>query len=173
MSISAFKAQFDGGVRATSYEVTINFPAAVVAGTAARKATYLAKGAQLPDDTVNLIDIYFQGRQVKVAGDRTFTDLTITFYLDKEFALRDAFERWMGLLNGHNSNLGIANPNLYKADIFVTVKDRDGRSLKTYHYVGCIPNNIATIDLGYDQTDTIIEFPISFGYDYWETETTK
>ena len=153
--------------------MTINVPAAVVAGTAARKATYLAKGAQLPDDTISTIDVFFQGRQVKVAGDRTFSDMTIEFYLDKGFELRDAFERWMMLMNGHNSNLGVANPNLYKADIFVTVKDRDGRSLKTYRYVGCIPNNIAMIDLGYDQTDTIVTFPVTFGYDYWETETTK
>ena len=92
------------------------FPGAV-GGDAGRKMEYLCKGAQLPSDVVNPIDVYYMGRQIKVAGDRTFEEMTLTIINDADFSIRNAFERWMSLLNTHEGNLGVVNPNNYWASL--------------------------------------------------------
>lgn len=172
MNINEFKARFDGGYRPSLFQVNIGFPAGV-AGNEARKVQVLCKGAQIPEDTVNSIDVFYLGRTIKVAGNRTFNDITLTFYADNDFDVRTAFERWMSLMNTHESNLGVTNPNLYKGDILVTPLGRDGKPLMTYKIVGALPNSVTPIDLDFSSTDTVGEYSVNFAYDFWQTEKIK
>ena len=67
ININDFKSNFQGGARPSLFRVTHMFPGAV-GGDAGRKMEYLCKGAQLPADVVNPIDVYYMGRQIKVAA---------------------------------------------------------------------------------------------------------
>ena len=49
----------------------------------------------LPASNINVIDVPFRGRNLKIAGDRTFDVWTITVINDTDFLIRNAFERWM------------------------------------------------------------------------------
>jgi len=169
MNINDFKANFQGGARPSLFRVTQMFPGAV-GGDAGRKMEYLCKGAQLPSDVVNPIDVYYMGRQIKVAGDRTFEDITLTIINDIDFSIRNAYERWMSLLNTHEGNLGVVNPNNYWADLYITQLGRDGSALKTYKLVGAFPTNISPIDLSFDSTDQVEEFTVTLAYQYWQTD---
>lgn len=169
MNINDFKSNFQGGARPSLFRVTQIFPEGV-GGDAGRKMEYLCKGAQLPSDNVNPIDVYYMGRQVKVAGDRTFEDLTLTVINDIDFSIRSAYERWMALLNTHEGNLGVVNPNNYWGDLFVSQLSRDGSVLKTYKFVSAFPTSISSIDLAFDATDQVEEFTITMAYQYWQNE---
>ena len=133
----------------------------------------MCKGAQLPASTVPAVEVPFRGRQLKIAGDRTFEDWTVTVINDTGFEVRDAMERWMNGINGHSANTGFTNPVLYQADLIVEQLDKNGDVLKTYNFRGCFPNNIGQIDLSYESNDAIEEFEVAFSIQYWESNTTS
>lgn len=172
MNVSVFKALFSEGYRPSNFQVNIGFPIGV-AGNEARKVQVLCKGAQIPESTVNSIDVYYMGRQVKAAGNRVFNDVTLTFYADSEMDLRTAFERWMMLMNSHETNIGVTNINLYKGDIEVTALNRAGLPITKYKLIGAFPTSVTPIDLDFSTTDTIAEFSVNFALDYWQTEKIK
>lgn len=172
ININDFKSNFQGGARPSLFKVIQNFPGAV-GGDAARKMEYLCKGAQLPSDVVNPIDVFYMGRQIKVAGDRTFEEMTLTIINDIDFSIRKAFERWMALLNTHEGNLGVVNPNNYWADLVVTQLNRDGTEARSYNLISAFPTNLSPIDLSFDATDQVEEFTVTLAYQYWQTDEVK
>ena len=88
----------------------------------------------------NVIDVPFRGRQLKVAGDRTFEPWTVTIINDTDFTVRDSMERWLNGINNHSANTGLTNPTDYQADLIVEQLDRDGTTIKTYNFRGLFPS---------------------------------
>lgn len=172
LRVDDFKAKLKGGgARPNLFRVTLNFP--VYAGGSAELTSFMCKGAQLPASTINAVEVPFRGRQLKIAGDRTFEDWSVTVINDTGFEVRNAMERWMNGMNGHTANTGFTNPVLYQADLIVDQLDKDGGVLKSYNFRGAFPNNISAIDLSYDTVDTIEEFEVAFSIQYWESNTTS
>ena len=154
LRVDDFKAKLKGGgARPNLFRAIVNFPA--YAGGDAELTSFMCKGAQLPASTVPAVEVPFRGRQLKIAGDRTFEDWTVTVINDTGFEVRDAMERWMNGINGHSANTGFTNPVLYQADLIVEQLDKNGDVLKTYNFRGCFPNNIGQIDLSYESNDAI------------------
>ena len=96
----------------------------------------------------------------------------MTIINDTGFEVRDAMERWMDGIAGHSVNTGLTNPADYKADGVVEQLDKDGSVIKKYDFRGVVPNSVAAIDVAYDAA-SIEEFTCTFGYDYWESNTTS
>ena len=125
------------------------------------------KGANLPASNVTPIDVPFRGRTLKVAGDRSFETWTVTVINDTDFAIRSAFENWMNKINRVSDNTGVTDPALYTADAFVYQLDRDGSTLRAYHFYDIFPTSVAAIPLSYD-TQNIQEFTTAFQVLWWE-----
>jgi hypothetical protein len=172
LGVDDFKSKLvGGGARPNLFKATINFPA--YAGGDVEVTSFLCKGAQLPASVMNPVIVPFRGRQLKVAGDRTFEDWTVTIINDTDFAIRNAMERWMNGINAHAANTGLTNPADYQADLKVEQLDKDGTVLKTYTFRGAFPTNVAAIDLNYETVDAIEEFAVTFNVQYWESDTTS
>jgi hypothetical protein len=122
---------------------------------------------------MNVVEVPFRGRQLKIAGDRTFETWTTTIINDTDFNVRNAMERWMNGINAHSANTGLTNPVEYEADLIVEQLDKDGETIKTYQFRGCFPTNVAAIDVNYETVDTIEEFTVEFQVQYWESDTTS
>ena len=171
LGVDDFKAKLKGGgARPNLFSVTVNFPG-YAAGNV-ELTSFMCKGAQLPASTVEQLAVPFRGRELKVAGDRTFEPWTVQIINDTDFAVRDAMERWMDGINGHTTNSGLENPTEYQADLYVDQLDRNGDSLKRYHFRGCFPTNLSSIDLSYEATNAVEEFSVEFAIQYWEANTT-
>lgn len=172
LGVDDFKSKLvGGGARPNLFKVTLNFPA--YAGGDVELTSFLVKGAQLPGSTVGQVIVPFRGRQLKIAGDRTFEPWTVTIINDTDFAVRDSMERWMNGINAHSANTGLVNPVDYQADLLVEQLDRDGSVLKTYNFRGCFPTAVSPIDLNYETVDTVEEFAVEFQIQYWESNTTS
>jgi len=172
LGVDDFKAKLKGGgARPNLFKATINFPA-YAAGNV-ELTSFMCRAAQLPGSIMSEIIVPFRGRELKIAGDRTFDVWTPTIINDTDFAVRDAMERWMNGINAHSANTGINNPVDYQADLIVEQLDRDGSTLKTYNFRGCFPTNIDPIDLSYDPAAAIEEFSVTFQVQYWESNTTS
>lgn len=163
LSISTFKGQFTSGARPNLYAVTV----AELGGG----LEFLAKGTTLPTSIIGQIEVPFRGRQLKVAGNRTFADWTVTVLNDNDFAIRKAAEDWLDRINGHNSNLGPVSVAEYMRDAKVEQLDQSGAVIYTYEFKDIWPTEISEIDMAYDNNDAIEEFTITFAIgSYWQSD---
>ena len=150
-NISDFKAKLSGGgARPNQFKVTMPFPGYAQVGGEIEDLAFLCKATSLPAMAIGSFPVAFRGRQIKVAGDRTFEDLSITVYNDTSFKVRNAFERWQNGINNMTDGEGLTNPADYQVDAFVDQLDRNGTTIKSYTLRGVFPTIIAPIELSYD-----------------------
>ncbi len=168
-NIDAFKndALKLGGARANLFQITVSPPTGITTGLASNLLEFTCKGGSLPGSVVAQIDVPYRGRQMKVAGDRTFENYTITVFNEDAGGIRNAFERWMQGINEHANNVGVKDPQGYQADITIRQLDRTNTVTKTYVLSDAFPVNLGAIELSYDANDAIEEFTVEFAYQYW------
>ena len=172
-NINDFKAKLaGGGARANQFKVVMPFPGYAQVGGEIEDLAFLCRAAAIPAMTIANIDVSFRGRAVKIAGDRTIPNWTITVLNDTNFKLRNAFERWQNGINNMTDNEGLTNPVDYQVDAFVDHLDRNGNTIKSYTLRGLFPTKLQEIGLNMDAVDSIEEFTVDFGYQYFETNTT-
>jgi len=185
-TLDAFKGKMiGGGARSNLFECEIYFPDEAIPADTTKdnvsdKVRFLVKAAALPESTISNIDIPFRGRQLKIAGDRTFAPWTVTVINDTDFVIRNSFERWMNLINKHEDNAGLTDPTSYQKDLFVRQLGRSEIAgstpvsavqipvLKQYRFYGAFPTTISSIDLSYENTDAIEEFTVEFQYQWYD-----
>lgn len=168
LGVSDFLAKLKGGgARPNLFKATMNFPS--YAGGNPELSSFMIKATQLPGITQAEIVVGFRGRQMKISGDKTFENWTVTVINDTDFAIRDAVERWSAGINGHATNEGLVNPQDYQVDLTVEQLDKDGTTVKTYVLRDAFPVNVSPIDVAYDANDQIEEFTVEFAYQYWES----
>lgn len=172
LGVDDFKSKLTGGgARANMFKVTCNFPS--YAQGDVELTSFLCKGAQMPASIIAPIMVPFRGRQLQIAGDRTFEPWTITIINDVNFQVRGAFERWMNGINNHNANTGLSNPTDYQADMIVEQLNKSGDVTKKYDIRGTFPTNVSAIDLSYESENQIEEFTVELQVQYWESDTTS
>jgi hypothetical protein len=172
LGVDDFKSKLiGGGARPNLFKATITYPG--YAAGDVELSSFMCKGAQLPGSVIAQLDVPFRGRQLKIAGDRTFENWTITVLNDTGMEVRNAMERWMNGINEHVNNVGISNPTDYQADMIIEQLDKAGNSTKSYTIRGAYPVNISAIDVSYDTNDAIEEFTVELAYQYWESDTTS
>ena len=111
-NIDDFKANLiGGGARANQFRVTITPPPGIAIGLDVRRASFLVRASNLPAQTLGEIAIPFRGRQIYIAGDRTFDETwTTTFMNDTDFMIRNAMENWSNGINDLANNTGVIAP---------------------------------------------------------------
>lgn len=199
-TLEDFKARLIGGAaRPNLFEVELNFPGFATSNeqttgtdnatrTVSELSRFLIKTANLPASNVGVIEVPFRGRNLKIAGDRTFDTWSITVINDVDFKLRTAFEKWMNAINKHDDNSGLINPAQYQTDAIVkqfgrnTVESTGSNTtnvtpptggtmipvLKAYKFYGIFPTSVSAIDLSYDSADTIEEFTVDLQVQWWD-----
>ena len=171
--VDDFKAKIrGGGARPNLFKATINFPNYASSSDIVETSSFLCEAAQLPGSTMGSIIVPIRGRQLKMAGDRTFDVRTATIINDTDFKIRNAMEVWMNGMGGHSENVGLTNPTDYEADLQISQLDRTGRSIKDYVFRGAHPTDLSAIDVAYATTDDIERFTVTFQYQYWTSNTT-
>ena len=157
----------DGGAGNSLFEVTITNP---INGVADINVPFMVKAAQIPASSLGTIEVPYFGRQIKLAGNRTYAEWTPTIINDENFDIRNAMEAWSHAINSPQGNLRTAGgsaPALYKSNAQVTQYSKTGEILRVYNFVGIYPTEVSTIDLAWE-TEGIQEYTVTFQYDYWE-----
>jgi len=168
-NINEIKSQLTfGGAKASLFQVQITNP---INGIADLKVPFMVQAASIPEATLGTIEVPYFGRKVKIAGDRTFAEWTVTIINDEDFLVRNAMEQWMANINTHQGNirpLASASPNQYKAQAQITQYSKTGTPLRTYSFNGLFPTTISSIEMDWGTTDAIETFQVTFQYDYWD-----
>lgn len=166
--IQGFRARLpNGGVRPNNFTATLRFPSFVSGGASASNlAKFHCKAASLPASTFAPVPVFFQGRQINVAGEREFQPWQIMVY-NEDFSVRDALETWSHAINNIDDNSGVIQPLLYQTDITVEQTDRNGNVLKTITLKDAMPVEVAPIELDWEANNVIETFGVVFVYNYY------
>ncbi len=191
-TIDIFKSKLIGGAaRPNLFEVKLQFPSYVQGNQLDDFSSFMVKAAALPASNVNVINVPFRGRELKIAGDRSFDIWTISVINDVSFNLRNAFEQWMNGINKHDSAMGYINPTQYQTDAYVLQLGRNDIQstrqakagtinqdipkgndkvpvLKKYKFNGVFPTNVSAIEVSYDAADQIEEFTVDLQVQWWD-----
>lgn len=180
-NVQQFRASMvTDGARSALFDVQLTFPLAVGTGgtapgsfgSAQQQVTFRARSTSLPGDSISSIGVNYFGREIKLAGNRSFTDWSIQVIQDEDFNLRNAFERWMSGINSHVANLRLPamlpGDGGYQQDAYVTQYSKTGLPIKAYKLVGCFPTDVSAIDVDW-ANDGIEEFGVTFAYQWWES----
>ena len=182
-SLNSFKTNLiGGGARPSLFEVSLAFPTSLSSSVTTDDAVipqskFLVKGASLPASTVGTYDVFFHGKALKIAGDRTFDTWDTTIINDEGFEIRHKLEKWMDMIQSHtintrNEELGVydshegTNAN-YKKDLTISQYSQAGKLLRSYQFIGAFPSGLSAIALDWG-TQEIEEFTCTWSYDSWK-----
>ena len=183
-NITSFRENLNSGARPNLFRINLNAPTGVddpegILGSSGR-FSFLCRSAAIPSYTIGVIEVPFRGRRIKVPGDRTFAEWTVTVINDDKQALRKAFDNWMKYINNPNGEEAIrpagestANEVDYRTTIDIDHFRSDGTVSRNYKLYDAFPTDISAIDLSYDTTDAIQEFTVTFQYHYLDAGSTS
>ena len=173
-AVSEFKSNLiGGGARPSLFKVEFQYPSGIP--DPPTRASFLVKSTTIPASTIGSYDVYYHGKAIKVAGDRTFDTWDTTIINDEDFGIRNTLENWMTAISNHKLNtrnketfrdMGEGDTAKYKKTLKVTQFSKAGYSLRTYSFIGAWPSALSTINLDW-ATSEIEEFTCTWVYDSW------
>ena len=125
------------------------------------------KSASIPGSVIEAIAVPYAGRQIKIGGDRTYEDWSVTVMLDKTFQIRKDLYAWKEQINSTVGNTGPGAVSAYKSDALIQALGVDGSVLATYNFVGMFPTNVGAIEFSADSNNTIAECQATLAYDWY------
>jgi len=174
-ALSEFKSNLKGGgAKSALFQVDLNYPTSVTSPPV--NAKFLISAASIPASTVGTYDVFYHGKVIKVAADRTYEAWETTIINDEDFGVRKSLEQWLSLLSNHELNTRSKSVNSlkkegknadYKTDISVTQYLKNGTPSHKYKFTGAFPTELSTIALSWE-SNTIETYTCSWAYDCWE-----
>lgn len=144
----------------------------------AEDAGLLCYSAQLPTTQMGTASITgnFMGVTEKFAHTRIFSEITLDFYIDRNYKALKFLEHWMEFIASGNDGRGVSlsapnysyrmqYPSTYKSNATRIVKfERDyGRELE-YNFINLFPLNISSIPVAYTASDKLTA-TVTFQFD--------
>lgn len=181
LDISDFRSTMAlDGARPNLFEVELNIPTSVqnLSPGFNRKFVTMCRASTIPGQTLGVTPVAYQGRDIKLAGNRTFEPWTVTVYNDEDFSMRKAFEAWNNAINTHRTNLRLqgiggsgGSPSYdYTSDAVVHQLSKfDFSANRSYRMISAWPSSVEQIQLDWSSNDQVMEFTVTFEMDLWET----
>ena len=178
-AITKFKASLKhGGARPSLFKVIFDYPSGIP--DPPTRATFLVRATTIPASTIGSYDVYYHGKAIKVAGDRTYDTWDTTIFNDEDFGIRNTLENWMAAISDHSLNTrdkdkfpsndrSEGDTASYKSTLKVRQFSKAGETLRTYIFKGAWPSALSTINLDWG-TQEIEEFTCTWLYDSWYTK---
>ena len=158
----------DGGARANQFEVNITGgPAAIL--TTNQDFKFLCKATSVPALTMGELTVPYRGRQIFVAGDRTYESWAITVISDRGMFMRSAFEQWQSFLGDIGSTTNRSSigdtPSQYYGTALIKQKDRNDETLRLYTLYDIWPTSVDAMEFSYD-SEGLMEFGVTFRFNH-------
>jgi hypothetical protein len=136
----------------------------VFIGLAGQDQKFVCKSASLPATSVGVIEVPYQNRKLKVPGDRTFQDWTVTIINDESMSVRKELLAWQNDIQGfQNFGSNGDTPRDHHRILTVTPMDRTmGAIGDTEVDLYGWPSEIGSIDLSWETADTVQEYTVTF-----------
>jgi len=179
LGIQQFKSNFYGGARNNLFKVVMTPPQAETG--VGKSLEFLIKTTSLPSSTVEPLTVPFRGRDLKIAGKRSFEPWSVTVINDNDFLIRETLEKWSASMSYHDINTsdkagqgddGFAH-YMCDAQVYQLIHDnKDHKVGYGYNFVDMWPSSVGNIELN-SEGEAIEEFTVEFQYQYWYSQKTN
>ena len=176
-AVSEFKSALkQGGARSSLFNVEFQYPSTLTTRpNPPNQASFLVKATTIPASTVGSYDVFYHGKAIHVAGDRSFDTWDTTIINDEDFGIRNTLESWMASISNHKLNTrdkGVFDNRegdvaQYKSTLKVHQFSKAGEVLRTYSFIGAWPSALSTINLDWATASEIEEYTCTWVYDSW------
>jgi len=144
-----------------------------------RKTGMMCSEATLPGSSLATAEVKdnFMGIPQEYAHTRLYTDIDLTFYIDRDYTNLKFFEGWIDYIASASQDQGasvyssnyyrrIRYPDSYKcSSMFITKFERDIKGPKiTYQFINAFPKLVAAVPVSYGGAD-VLRVSVSFNYD--------
>ena len=173
-AVAQFKSNLkQGGARPALFKVEFQYPSGITAPPTLAK--FLVKATTIPASTIGSYDVFYHGKAIHVAGDRTFDTWDTTIINDEDFGIRKTLEKWMDSISNHKLNTRnkkVFNTSegdvaKYKSTLKVKQFSKAGKLSQTYSFIGAWPSALSAINLDWATASEIEEFTCTWVYDSW------
>lgn len=150
----------------------------------------LCTDASLPGSTFATAEVKdnFLGVTQEFAHTRLYTDIDLTFYVDRQYKILELFQGWTDYISGGAGEITAQNenspgfyrrfryPDSYKCEVDIAKLERDYRLggsyySRTYTLVNAFPKSVAAIPIAYGPAD-ILKITVTFNYDRYIIDRT-
>jgi hypothetical protein len=128
------------------------------------ESEFMIKASSIPATTVGMIEVPYLNRKIKVPGDRTFADWTVTVINDEAGSVRQKLIAWQSEMQAFHTwqSEESGAPQAAHRNMVVQPMGRTGGSGGVAVVVSGWPTEIGAIDLGWETADTIQEYTVTF-----------
>jgi len=167
--IDDYKARLGYGARTNLFSLNFTLPFGVDAQ--AEEMEILVHKINWPAERpITEIGIKYQGDDFKIAGDKgAVEDITIEFMNAENFNVRNALVLWHQTIQRDITGLR-TSPELYKANVDITILDHLGQPIKKVKLVGAWPKTIDSIPLDASADGTIVPSSVVLSIDWFEEQ---
>ena len=178
-SVTKFKANLKhGGARPSLFKVEFQYPSTITTRpNPPDQASFLVKSTTIPASTIGSYDVFYHGKTIHVAGDRTFDTWDTTIINDEDMAARSNIIAWMrnlaGTLQGNRDSVFGGSSKVLassEGDATVVQMGLDGAAKQSWKVHQMWPTELGEIALDWS-SDAIEEYTVAFAYDYWSHGT--
>lgn len=147
---------------------------------------FLCEAAALPG-------VSFQTDEIRMTGYGNvekrpyapiFTDITLHFYNDSNSKVLNFYHRWMQAIYNFNATINpeattrsglaintLGYPNEYHGIVEITHFDDASEQVIKYTLIDAYPIAISDVAVDWNNQDQLVRIPITFAYNYWNSET--
>ncbi len=159
-----------GGARPSFFEVYMFIPPAINADSqTSDKFRFTCQATSVPPVIQGDISLPYFGGNIKVAGDTTFPDWSVTVMNDEDFLVRSMFEKWQNAKKRFISQVrdpAIVTEKDYKTTMNIIHYGKKGDIIRTYNMT-CHPKEVGPIQLAWESQNRIETFDVNFAVDWW------
>lgn len=121
--------------------------------------------AHTPQINIFTRDDYIEaGTKRKYAYDQEFQNLTLTFYLDQEYKIKQFFDEWKYLVVPNKRNFNF--PDNYTAETLkLNIINQEERVTYLYEFSRLFPRAINSVDLSYSNSTSVAMLTVDFTYE--------
>jgi hypothetical protein len=148
------------------FDISIPTPAP---GNLGSLLKFRGKGTQLPSSELGTIEVPYRGRRLKVPGQRTFSEWSVTIMETEGMEVRSALETWMESLDGAATAQRDAS-KITNGSVAVLKSNGITPSIKFLLW-GLFPTSISNVELSFDEQTAPLEYSVTFQYSYHTIES--
>jgi len=127
----------------------------------------LVKSATISPATLASSNLRLTGEMIEVPYDKTFGQLTIGFYVDRDMVIRNYFDRWFEKIKSPNRIMSYYND--YTTTISINVLDINDNNKYRITAFECWPKSKDAIKLDQGSKE-FMTLDVTFQYRYYEVE---
>jgi hypothetical protein len=194
--IDSYKTKFTGGIKQYLFFAVFNFPNITVNkdvkfagsnslnklissqdlmssmlaplgyGSNSNVFPYLVRSTALPESSFEEVVIPYPGLPLKMAGSRSFGDWSVSFNVDAECTLINAFQSWHTLIYDPSSHIPTSR-STYAIDQDLFILDNDGIATQHFKLRNAWPKVVHQIAFDYSSSD-LATMDVTFSYDFYD-----